>query len=123
MNNHKLFLGNKVNAANVKTLDLLKNINPKYAEHMYFKNRIVEAFAISAFGGVDILDQPVCGHCEKPGFWHGDKTMSGACYCPGCGSITKNAVEMRDYLSQELKLPTEVMEQLELMMYAEVKND
>lgn len=118
MNNHKYFLGDKIKVANVKALEKLKDINPKYAEHMYYKNRIVEAFARSYFGGMDILEQPICNKCEKPGFWHGDKHISNACYCPACGTVTPNATEMRDYLIEQLKIPDEALAQLENILYS-----
>lgn len=72
MNNKKYKLGDEIKEVNIKTLNYLRNINPAYAEHMYEKNRIVEAFAMSELGGVDLLEQPICPHCEKPGAWHCD---------------------------------------------------
>lgn len=135
MNNKRYFLGNKIDIANVKTLDQLKNVNPKFADHMYYKNRIVEAFALSEYGGVDVLEQPMCGKCEQPGFNTIDTNMKVPyiraidkngdeydkfihnCYCPKCGTTTKNTLTLREYLMQELKLQTNELEQLERIMY------
>lgn len=76
MSDKKYFLGDKINTTNYRVVNELRNVNPKYAEHMYRQNRVVEAFAMSAFGGIDALDHPVCGKCEKPGMWTCD-------YLPG----------------------------------------
>jgi len=41
---------------------------------------------------------PVCGHCEKLGYWHQeDGHLVGA--CPKCGTITKNPVTYSTYLA------------------------
>lgn len=135
MNNKKYTLGDKLKVENVKTLDLLKNINPKFADHMYYKNRIVEAFALSEYGGIDMLEQPMCGKCEQPGFFVNDPNMKVPyvivkdeygenqekfihnCYCPHCGTVTKNTLTLREYLMQELKLPVSELRQLEELMY------
>ena len=128
MNNNKYFLGDKLKVESVESMKFLKNVNPKYAEHMYHQNRIVEAFAMSEFGGVDVLEQPVCGKCEKPG-WNtfnpnfvstGDEDKDRDiknCFCPACGTTTYNTLSLRDYLLQELNLQEEKIEQFEKTMY------
>jgi len=127
MNNQRYSLGNKIKVENVKSLNYLKNVNPKYAEHMYYKNRVVEAFAMSHFGGVDILFQPMCGKCEQPGFNTENPNFISTgdaekdrdivnCYCPRCGTSTMNTLTFRDYLMQELKMPIEDLKIMENMM-------
>jgi len=125
MNNKKYNLGGgKIRIESAEAMRFLKNVNPKYAEHMYHQNRIVEAFAMSVFGGVDVLDHPVCGKCEKPG-WNtfnpnfkstGDADKDREirnCYCEACGTTTYNTLTLRAYLVQELNLQEEKIEQLE----------
>ncbi len=74
MNNKKYTLG-KIKTESIESMKFLKNVDPKFAEHMFHQNRIVEAFAMSEFGGIDMLDQPVCGKCEKPGWNVNDPTF------------------------------------------------
>jgi hypothetical protein len=123
MNNKKYFLG-KPKIESVQDMKFLKGVNPAYAEHMYHQNRIVEAFAMSEFGGVDTLDQPVCGKCEKPG-WNtfNDNFVSTGdpdkdrevrnCFCAACGTTTYNTLTLRQYLIQELNLQEEKIEKYE----------
>lgn len=123
-----------IKGENVSALKQLKNINPKYAQHMYYRNRIVEAFAVSEYGGVDVLEQPICGKCEQPGWNHsvpgqpifitrkdeyGDDydVFIHNCYCPKCGQITKNTLTLREYLMQELKVPDEDLKLIEKSIY------
>lgn len=123
MNNKKYYLG-KIKPESAESMRFLKGVNPKYAEHMYHQNRIVEAFAMSEFGGVDILEQPVCGKCCKAGWNTVDPTFVSSgdldkdvnvrnCYCPACGTTTKNTLTVRQYLVQELNLQEEKIEQYE----------
>lgn len=135
MNNHKYFLGSNVKAGNAHSLNFLKGVNPKYAEHMYNRNRIVEAFALSEYGNVDVLEQPMCGKCEQPG-WHttgklpvmvkvkdefGDEQDKFIynCYCPKCGAVTENTLTLKEYLMQELKLPANDIKHMERLIYGE----
>lgn len=75
---------------------------------MIMKNVIVEQFAINEYGGMDILDFPVCTKCEKPCTWH----QEGA-YHMECGTYIKEPITMRDYLIQQIKLPPEIIEAIE----------
>lgn len=84
-------------------LQQLQKNNPKYLEHILQKNEMIMAFAKSTLGGIDLLEQPMCNHCEKPGAWHTD----GTCYCWSCGTVTKNPITLYEYLAQELKLSEE----------------
>lgn len=123
MNNKKYYLG-KIKPESAESMRFLKNVNPAYAEHMYHQNRIVEAFAMSEFGGVDTLDMPICSKCEKPGWNVVDPTFVSTgdldkdrdvrnCFCPACGTTTKNTLTLRQYLIQELNLQEETIEKFE----------
>jgi hypothetical protein len=137
-------LGGGIKTENAKVFNELRGINSKFAEHMYNKNRIVEAFAMSNLGGVDILEQPMCGKCEKPGFhtevegqpdfnavyseefgdqydelkkkWYYDNFVIN-CYCVECGTTTPDTLNLREYLLRELKLPEEIMRKFQNIMY------
>lgn len=131
MDNKRYFLGNKQKIESVKSMEFLKGVNPAFAEHMYHRNRIVEAFALSEYGGVDILESPVCGKCEKPG-WNtinpnfvstGDADKDREirnCYCHACGSTTYNTLTLKQYLIDELKLQEEKIENLESQLHGGV---
>lgn len=124
MSNKRYSLGGKKKIESVKSMDFLKGVNPEYAEHMFHRNRIVEAFAMSVYGGVDVLDSPVCGKCEKPG-WNtvnpnfistGDEDKDREirnCYCEACGTTTYNTLTVKQYLIEELKLQEENIEKFE----------
>jgi len=38
---------------------------------------------------------PVCGHCEKLGYWN----RNGTAYCPSCGTYTKKPITYSSYLA------------------------
>jgi hypothetical protein len=112
--NKRYVLGdNKINIASVEAMKAIQTVEPKFANHMYHQNRIVEAFAMSVYGNIDVLEQPMCGKCEKPGWNTIDTSFVSTgdadkdreiknCFCPECGSTTKNTLSVRQYLMQEL---------------------
>ena len=79
----------------------IQNKDPKYAKHMFLSNELVEKFAKHVVGGVNILEQPVCIHCEKPAAWN----EGGSAYCFSCGKDTPSnkVVTVRQYLIEQLK--------------------
>lgn len=91
----------KIHKGNMSTVNALKGIHPKYAEHMFKRNHLIEMFAKERFGGVEVLDLPMCERCERPGAWHTDDT----CYCFPCGHVTpKNRTKpLREWLAQDIK--------------------
>ena len=110
----KLILDNKINTLNTKHNAIMKEIekvNPKFAEHMFLRNELVEKFAEHMGGGIDILEQPMCSHCEKPATWDKD----GKAYCFSCHKSTPadKVITVRQYLTEFLKGFTE--EQLKLL--------
>jgi hypothetical protein len=128
MNNKKYFLGNNQKITAVKSMDFLKDVNPKFAEHMYNQNRIVEAISMSEFGGIDVLDSPVCGRCDQPGWniWNPNFVSSGDadkdrevrnCYCVKCGTTTYNTLTVRQYLIEVLRLQENIIQNFEKTIY------
>lgn len=103
--------------ANPRHLDIMKAIDgkdPKYAKHMFLKNSIIEKFAKHVGGGVEILEQPVCIHCEKPAAWN----EGGTAYCFYCHGTTPadKVVTVQQYLMDQLKgFNEEALERLALL--------
>ena len=131
MDNKKYTLGRVPKIESVKSMDFLKDVNPAYAEHMFHQNRIVEAFAMSQYGGVDVLEHPVCKKCEKPG-WNvenpsfkstGDEDKDREirnCYCYSCGTTTYNTLTLKKYLISELNLEIDKIEKFENKLHGGV---
>jgi hypothetical protein len=86
----------QVDKSHLEVMKAIEGTNPKYAKHMFLKNDLIENFARQAFGGVEILDQPVCTHCEKPAAWH----EGGSAYCFSCNKTipAKDVITVLDYL-------------------------
>jgi len=87
-------------------LNQIEGTNANYAKHMLNRNPLLEKFAKDVFGGVEILDQPVCRKCERPGMW--DKGGTG--YCFVCGTRTENPITVEQYYIEELKATKEQMD-------------
>jgi len=130
--NKRYILGdNKIKIESVKSMDFLKGVKPAFAEHMFHFNRIVEAFAMSQYGGVDILEQPICKKCEKPG-WNtvnpnfvstGDEDADREvrnCFCEACGTTSYNTLTLRNYLLQELGVQIDKIEEMETRIHGGV---
>ena len=73
-----------INPTNMQAVKWLKGVHPSFAKHIWERNGLVQAIAMERFGGVDMLDLPVCEKCEKPGAWHDNDS----CYCFTCGHNT-----------------------------------
>jgi hypothetical protein len=103
------------NQKNINTMKLIEKTDPKYARHMFLRNELIEQFAMHLGGGIDILEQPVCPHCERPAAWD----QEGKGYCFSCKkSIPANKiVTVRQYLLEYTKGMSE--EQLELLIGGE----
>jgi len=94
----------KLKQLSQKHFDVMKVIegkDPKFAKHMFLRNELVEKFAKHVVGGVNILEQPVCIHCEKPAAWN----EGGSAYCFACNGTTPKdkAITVREYLIDQLK--------------------
>lgn len=131
MSNKKWVLDNTENKRNRAVLKTLKDICPKYAEHMFDNNRVVEAFVMSTKGGINPFNMPICGTCNKPGTRIEDPAFMRQphqrdkdgklvdrinCYCEQHG-ITYNTKDLRSYLVEDLKVPAEAIMQMELILY------
>lgn len=127
MSNKRWVLDNANNNRNRAVLKTLKDICPKYADHMFDHNRIFEAFYMSDKGGINPFNMPLCGICEKPGtriedpafIKQPDATDRLNCYCENHG-ITYNVKDLRLYLIEDLKIPPTAIMQLELLLYGGV---
>lgn len=96
---------------NIGVMKSISKVDPKYAKHMFLRNELLENFAMQVGGGIDLLSQPVCTHCEKPAAWD-DK---GSAYCFSCNKTipAKDVITVIDYLMEYTKMFTE--EQLEVL--------
>lgn len=90
---------------------MISKVDPKYAKHMFLQNELIEKFAMNLGGGLDVLEQPVCIHCERPAAWN----EGGSAYCFSCHKSTPadKAITVRKYLLEQTKCYT--AEQLELL--------
>lgn len=124
MNDKKYFYGDKQKIESVKSMDFLKGVNPSYAQYIFHQNRIVEAFAMSELGGIDVLNMPICGKCEKPGLNTDNPNFVSTgdtdkdveiknCYCVACGTTTYNTRTLREHLIQELNIQEDKIADLE----------
>lgn len=86
------------NEKNLNTMNMLSKYSPKYAKHAFYIDNIVTKFAKEKFGGIEILELPMCNKCERPGLWH----EGGTCECPKCGNTGK-AKSMRERFAEDLK--------------------
>lgn len=69
-----------------------------FVKDKFFRNKAIVDFALSVYNTLDVLDQPVCPHCEQVGLW--DK---GGMYCHKCGHTTSDSLlTMAEYCEQEL---------------------
>lgn len=89
------------NQKNIRDFKGIADVNPKYAKHMFLRNKLVEKFIQHSGGGLDLLSQPVCIHCEKPAAWD----MGGGAYCFSCNKSTPKdkAVTVSRYLADQMK--------------------
>ena len=87
---------------NVKHHMIMKDIegkDPKFASHMFKRNDLIEKFAKHLGGGINILDQPMCDHCEKPAAWN----EGGTAHCFSCNRDTAKPITVHEYLMNYTK--------------------
>lgn len=101
----------KDNKTNIDIMKMIEGKDPKYAKHIMAKNNIVMQFAMKLFGGVDLLEQPVCPACEIPASWHDG--ASGYCFTCHRTIPADKVVTVREYLLDQIKGMSE--EQIELL--------
>ena len=100
---------NKLDIGNARVMQAIQSTDPKYAKHMFLRNKLVQNISMRASGGLQLLDQPVCEHCERPALWDKGSTA----YCFSCNRSTKKPITVENYLINYTKFFTN--EQLELM--------
>lgn len=99
-----------IDTDNLKIMASIGKIEPKYAKHMFLRNELLQKFSMSMGGGIDLLEQPVCIHCEKPAAWND----GGSAYCFSCNKSVpaKDVITVMEYLMEYTKMFSE--EQLEV---------
>jgi len=88
----------KIDKDNMNILDSLKKVNPKLSDNFFHKNQLVEGFVKHEEGGIDLMKQPVCEKCERPGTWN----KEGG-YCFSCNHTTKDPKKVEEYLTETLE--------------------
>lgn len=97
---------------NMEAIKLLNGIHEKYGKHAWLKNKIVLDLCIDNYGSLDVMERPVCEHCEKPAMWH----VGGTGYCWACGGTTPKPITVKQYLMNEFgRLSEKQLEALEMM--------
>lgn len=96
---------------NISIMKSIESVDPKYAKHMFLRNELLQKFAMSIGGGINILEQPVCTHCERPAAWD----IGRSAYCFSCNKTVPvdKVITIMDYLIEYTKAFTE--EQLEIL--------
>ena len=105
-------MGN-LNPTNVQAVEWLKGAHPSFAEHIWQRNGLVQAIAMERFGGVDVLNLPVCERCEKPGAWHDNDS----CWCFPCGHRTpkERTKTLYRYIAEDSMPGGMAQEEMELL--------
>lgn len=99
-------------AQNITAHKLILDKSKAFGDHIFQHNDIEKKFAYASHGGVELLEEPVCGHCERLGSWH-DQPSPGSCHCFACGKDTPYAITLRQYLMEHLDVSPEEMAQIE----------
>lgn len=107
-------LGKQLIETNVKHIDTMKTIeglDPKFAKHMFLRNELLESFSKNMGGGVNVLEQPMCGHCERVAAWN----TGGKAHCFSCNKDTpaSQVITVKKYLLEFMKNMSE--EQLQML--------
>jgi hypothetical protein len=97
---------------NLEAIKMLNGIHEKYGKHAWLKNKIVLDLCIDNYGSLDVMERPVCEHCEKPAMWH----VGGVGYCWACGGTTPKPITVKQYLMNEFgKLNQQQLEALDML--------
>lgn len=116
---------NAVKMDNVMLMKAIEGVSPALAKHMIDRNDLLKAFAYKVGGGIDILQQPVCGRCEGVGTWGSFDTQvttgERVGYCDACGHVTKNPITVEQYLDEEVKrIDTKVLKAMRPRLNEEI---
>lgn len=83
----------------------IQKLNPKFAKHIVQGNDLLNTFIFKELGNLEILDRPMCTHCESPAAYD----MDGSVYCFKCHgrSYPKDyphgkIMTLRGYMLEEL---------------------
>lgn len=101
----------KPNRQNITAINAVKDKKSNFADHMLQHNNIIKSFAMAEHGGIELLDLPVCEHCERLAANYDDPP--GSAYCWVCGKVTKVPITLKEYLMQEIGIDAMEMKQIE----------
>lgn len=92
---------------------LINEIYPAFAEKIFQGNKLMKGLIMSGMNPMDIMEYPICGKCETfaaytdPIVKDGKYVHSCACVRKGCGAVTPNPVQFREWIMYELKRKTD----------------
>jgi hypothetical protein len=72
----------------------------KHLKHVLSDQEIIDLTMIEQ--RFPLTKLPVCGHCERLGFWHKDLNGKPIGYCKKCGTITKKPITYATYLASKM---------------------
>lgn len=97
-------------------LNLLRDLYPKFEKHIFRNNRMMELVVKSGYNPMNILEYPICGHCETIASPNTPVVKDGKvherCTCFVCGQHTIDPINMKQWMMEELKnkAPKEIAE-------------
>lgn len=106
----------QANSHSLGVMKLLKEYYPAFAKKVFERNPLVEKLCLSGFFTENILDYPVCGHCETLALWNryvknpdgsladdGEGNLIPVARCWKCGQDTVNPLMFFEWCMMELK--------------------
>lgn len=111
----------EVNVKHIDTMKTIEGLDPKFAKHMFLRNELLESFSKNMGGGVNVLEQPMCNHCERVAAWH----TGGKAHCFSCNQDTPadKVITVKKYLLEYMKGMTEEQLQMLNSLGGERKNE
>jgi len=98
---------------------MLQDFYPEFAEKIFDDNKVMERIVMYGHNSMDILQYPICGHCETlaayDGYGHKYGKLVKRCTCFKCGHSTNDPVIFRTWILDELKkkAPADIAESLD----------
>lgn len=98
---HKLY-----DPHNMGVLDAIGQAYPAFAKHLFDGNEFLATAFLKQYTAVDLLEMPLCNHCEKLAAWMDpdeDGSPRAGCFARGCGKVSVNPITLLDYVQEACK--------------------
>jgi len=81
-------------------IEKLQILHPEYSKHMFNKNEFVKQIVEDQFGGIDMIDRPICTTCQRPCL----RSQQGA-FCSSCGTTIPHdkIITLNEYYMNQLE--------------------